>query len=758
MDKVTYIETGDKYYTPDHHKDAADVIAAHVANLEHPVIRRKGKKQTAYYNVAAAYDIETTSLSRDGEPWAALMYVWMMSVEGFVVVGRTWREYADWLALLYGALVHATGTYARLPVYVHSLRFEASWLLTQDTGGLTKELFALSRHKPVRLYQEGYGNHYYEVEYRDSAVLAGCALEDIKVNGVQKLVGFLDYDLVRTPLTPLTDKEWLYCIYDVKVLTAYVADKINGDDAHDVVNVPMTRTGYVRETVRANVAEDKKAVQLIRSLRLNNVEDYKFFRWLYQGGYTHASSGRTSRLLRNVSSNDITSSYPTVMVSEKFPMSPFFRDPAADKDDKLFEKYLKSNCCGWVVTLRNLTCVYPHETLITSSKLYHEGDDVGVEGLTPSSREHELTLDNGRILHAPVATLPVNEVDWELIKRCYTWDGPAERHGFRFSRKGYLPRPIVEAVLTFYEIKTKYKGVVGEELSYARAKEVINSIYGACVTDVVHSLIEYSGMWLEIEPDAEEAAKQVCANDSAHKRFLYYPWGVWITSYARRNLWDAILALGPDYVYSDTDSNKYLHYGAHRKWYKGYAKRVSAKIKACCDHHGLDYELSMPYDPGKKDPQTGEYIVPPQRRPLGVYTYEGTYDEFKTLGAKRYATRSAHGVETTVAGCGKYNPKHPDRARLPQYLEKLAAELGGSPLDHFRDELIVPSEYTGKLLCTYLDDCRRDAPSGDVVDYLGFTYHMDDGRGCHLAPMEYRVSLYGNLKEISDRMVSQNEY
>ena len=41
----------------------------------------------------------------------------------------------------------------------------------------------------------------------------------------------------------------------------------------------------------------------------------------FMGGFTHSNPNHTGKTLENVSSIDLTSSYPTVMLADKFPMS-----------------------------------------------------------------------------------------------------------------------------------------------------------------------------------------------------------------------------------------------------------------------------------------------------------------------------------------------------------------------------------------------------------------------------------------------------
>ena len=99
------------------------------------------------------------------------------------------------------------------------------------------------------------------------------------------------------------------------------------------------------------------------------------------------------------------------------------------------------------------------------------------------------------------------------------------------------------------------KGVQGKETEYLLSKGMLNSVYGMCVTDIVKDNAIYSDddNWGFEKVDIDEEIQKY--NDSKN-RFLYYAWGIWVTAYARRNLWTGILAVGKDYIYSDTDSIK----------------------------------------------------------------------------------------------------------------------------------------------------------------------------------------------------------
>src|SRR5699024_5757182 len=148
--------------------------------------------------------------------------------------------------------------------------------------------------------------------------------------------------------------------------------------------------------------------------------------------------------------------------------------------------------------------------------------------------------------------------------------------------------------------------------------------------------IEYSPFeWTATVPDMKEAIAKV---NKSIKRFLYYPWGVWITAYARRNLFTAIWELGEDYVYVDTDSAKYINYERHEGYFNRYNRNAVKKLKAAMDYHRLPMDYVHPKN------------IKRQEIWLGLWDDEGVYSRFKTLGAKRYMVEKDGKINITVSG------------------------------------------------------------------------------------------------------------
>lgn len=660
------------------------------------VSRKPGKSKAKYSENIATFDIETTSF-RLGDRRAALMYVWMLDVCECVIYGRTWEEYLYVLACLEDRFDLGRNE-TILPIFVHNLAFEWSFMYPYFSWS---DIFAMDSRAPVRARTGCY-------EYRDSLVLYGTKLASIKLHDhdYKKMVGDLDYSLKRTPLTPLTDEEWSYCYQDVNVLSLAIREKLH-DNNDTLATMPMTRTGYVRREVRRRMKQDKKAMDLVRTLTMSK-EVYDMLRELYQGGFTHTGNYASGIVHENVASHDFRSSYPAVIVSETYPMESFRARPLTDWT------YYMEHADNWAMMFR------VRFTALREKFIFEH----------PLSESHckatNASVDNGRVVCADELVTVCNENDWQTIKAAYSWDN-AEISDLYVARKDYLPKPIIEYMMECYAAKTALKGDASQLIYYGLCKEVCNSIYGMMVTDPVKSSWSFTGSeWVESLGDAEELIDK---HNESNNRFLYYAWGVWVTSYARRNLWRGIFEYGADYCYSDTDSIKGKMTEHHQKWIDDYNVAITDKVVKCLTHYGIDPAMAKPKSRKGKD------------CPIGQWDYEGTYKRFKALGAKRYMYEcdDHDRYHCTVAGLGKkeeYIEGKPDNRpqRLPDYLQKISPD---DPFTAFADGLEVPEDYTGKLTHTYFDE----PVSGTLTDYLGAPYDYHVLSGTNLEGQPYKLSL-----------------
>ena len=658
-------------------------------------------KKLKYFNVPAALDIETSSFyNADGQK-CAIIYEWTLGIFGTVMIGRTYEQLENVLHELSSVL--DLNENKRLIIYVHNLSYEFQFIRKHFEW---IKIFAVDNRKPVYAVTDMF------IEFRCSYLLSGYSLDQVAKNlttcKIKKLIGDLDYSLIRHSTTPLTASEIAYCVNDVKIVMAYIQERIISDNG--VNNIPLTKTGYVRKYCRNKCfytpglpkAIDHKRQRykdLINTLTLQP-DEYRQLKRAFQGGFTHANPFYSNKTLEDVTSYDFTSSYPAVMVSEKFPMSAAERVTISSREE--FDHNLHNYCCLFDIEFYNLQSVKYYENYISRSRCFYITKGV---------------INNGRVVSAEVLRTSLTEVDFMIISQFYTWDR-MRISNFKRYKRDYLPTDFIKAIIDLYQNKTKLKGVAGSEAEYLKSKEMLNSCYGMTVTDIVRPNIIYDHEWCDPEtPDINEAI--LSYNDNAG-RFMFYPWGVWVTAYARRNLFTGILEFSEDYIYSDTDSIKCLNAADHAAYIDEYNKRIIAQLKAACDYHHIPVELIAPK------------TIKGVEKPLGVWDFDGHYTRFKTLGAKRYMVEYDNGdLNITVSGLNK-------RVCVP-YIK----DNHSDPFEAFNDALYIPAAYTGKNTHTYIDEER----SGIVTDYLGRSEHYQELSSVHLEAADYSLSI---SKEYAD--------
>ena len=655
----------------------------------------KKKWKVEYYNIPVCFDIETSSFYDHNEK-RSCMYIWMFSIDDNIIIGRTWEDFE----MLCSELVKKFSLhwkFRRMVIYVQNLSYEFQFICKRFKW---YKVFALDNRIPLTALTES------GIEFRCSYRLSGYNLakmgENLTKYKVSKMTGDLDYSLIRHSGTPLTVKELGYCINDVRVLSAYIREKIETEES--VTKIPLTKTGYVRQYCRQHIYADHKSKQfkhyreLMQKLTIEPYE-YTLLREAFQGGFTHANAYHAGKTLHNMQSADFCSKYPSVIVARKYPMGK--GELIAIKSKDQFEQTIKDYCCIFRVRFTGIRSKILFENYISFSKCRNIEKPI---------------LNNGRLVSADSLEISITNVDYEIIKECYEWDAIEISTFYRY-KKAYLPTEFIKCVLEFYRIKTELKGVEGKDLEYMQGKENLNSCYGMMVTAIIREMYtfinesdDFAG-WTNEEPDAAQVIEKY---NTSVNRFLFFPWGVFVTAYSRYDIWvHGILKVKDDYVYSDTDSIKFLHPEKHQDFIQEFNTQIGEELLKAMRFHKLDPALIAPK------------TITGKMKPLGIYEIDGDYKRFKTLGAKRYLYEDLDGhINITVAGL----PKKSGREYISKYKD---------PFKRFTKDMEVPADVSGKQTATYIDYEME----GNLLDYKGIpgTYH--EYSGIHLENTSYNLSI-----------------
>lgn len=576
------------------------------------------------------FDIETTSI-REPEPYA-YMYHWQTCIDGIVTLGRTWEEFMFHVKQLCDSL--NINQKNHLVIYVHNLSYEFQFIKSFYEWD---DVFARSKRQILRATTTT------GLEFRCSYLLSNKSLEKfceeenvmhqkVTSNTYSDLDGITyDYSKRRTSTTPLSESEIAYCINDVLGLYEAIQSRLKNDT---LKTIPMTSTGYVRREVRTACFQEEGYKREIKKLSLN-LTLYTLMKEAFRGGDTHANGLYTGEICENIESYDKASSYPYQIMAKKFPMSKFIRI----KSDKFYE-YLSNGKYAMIFRVR--------------FQNIDKKDEFGFPYISTSKTRirKNIITDNGRILSAELIEMTITDIDFMIIKDQYIWDN-MWINDLYISKYDYLPEPIRKETLEYFYRKTTLKHKDSEE--YMKSKNKLNAIYGMMVTDIINDEYIYDRITYEINStEGAEPQKQLSDHYNSRNLFLAYQWGIWTTAHARYDLHVGRKAVEElNTLYNDTDSLKTFP-GQHDK-----IEAINKEIISHCE--SLSIIPKVEYE--------GEIYY------MGVWEYEGSYQQFRTWGSKKYAYVDKKGIHTTISGVSKKRGK--------ETLEM----LGG--IEYFKPGLII---------------------------------------------------------------------
>ena len=656
-------------------------------------------KDKIYYNLAMCFDIETSSFYEDKNgviytnddyrklkhsikaEKKAIMYIWQFAIEENVIIGRTWNDFLYFCKKLYDYL-NLKERY--IVVYVHNLSYEFQFICKWFNW---VDIFADSERKPIKATTD---SHFiFKCSYRLSGYSLEVLANNLKSHNIKKMVGDLDYNLIRNSKTPISKEELKYCENDVLIVTSYIDEQIN--EFGNIEKIPLTQTGKVRRYVRKQCFQNKEYQYFIKELTIEKPE-YLMLKNAFMGGFTHCNAMYTNKICQNVTSYDFTSSYPTVLISEKYPMSKGKEVYITTETELL--NLIKNYCVLVDLQFNNIKSSFMYEQIISYSKCRNVKNPL---------------INNGRIVQADTLTISCTDIDFLNIKDFYKWDNMKIGLCYIYE-KNYLPKEFIKTILHLYKSKTELKGVDGKEVEYLHSKELLNSLYGMCVTSIVHDTVSFNGSeWNTENGNLDEELKNY---NTDKNRFLFYHWGVWCTAYARNNLYTGIKECSDDYIYSDTDSIKIFNADKHQKYFEEYNKWIVQKLEKCLNYHKIPLDYISPK------------TIKGESKTLGVWDFDGFYTIFKTLGAKRYIFQKDDKISITVCGLSKKSGK--------EFIENQE-----KPFLFFNDGMFVDCEHTGKMTHTYIDREIENV----ITDYLGNQAYYHEKSFIHLEKTDYLLSL-----------------
>lgn len=622
-------------------------------------------RRRKYFCVGAGLDIETTNVikrhrakpnEKKGETVgkfiydhvASYAYAFQITIGDHSLLTRTWEN------ILY--VIREMQRYGRKNggsffVWIANEGFEFQFFRRRLK---IKSCFAKKSRQPLYF-------NIANIHFADALAITGGSLSHLSKNytASQKKEGQLDYSVLRSWKSELSETEKDYCFTDTEILSEFF-DYIKRTYIDTGLQIPYTQTGIIRAEVKAAAERAVGAKEFVHSAYPASRKEYDtMMQWLFRGGYTHACAVNANVIHHDVYGVDLTSSYPAVMLQcDNYPMSRFLPVEFECDGKEITDPLLQTHACTFVCDFWGIRNTTMHT----------------VESRHKIVQHTNARFDNGRLVDADHIRVHLTELDYDIYKKFYTWDRMTVGSG-KAAARGRLPKYLREPLLKWYLRKQQLKAAGLEDTpEYRIAKALVNAFYGLCVQRLRFLSPIYDPerqIWTETQK--EKSYVTACKNS-----VLLPQWGIYVTANARHRILDMIYRIDgaperrndPHVVYCDTDSIYYI--GDHKAAIAEYNAEITK----------LNREL------------------PPECDDLGTFDKikEGIFPRFKTIGAKRYIKERVNGkIIATVAGLNG---------------EAYVKKFGDRAFENFNlDGFLIAAGESQKLTSIYIDE-----PTDDIID------------------------------------------
>ena len=530
-------------------------------------------------NVPIAWDIET---STDGS--RSWMYAFGFSFDGVAYLGRTWYDFEKVLDKLTTILSEKRV----ITIFVHNLGFE--FFFFKHRLPIVNTFFKSSK-KPIIVEL---GGRFYGIIFKDSMAISGYSLRDwASACSFQIQKGELDYSIERTPETQLTPEEESYIERDVLIVDEGIRKLIPvlPYEKKNVGSIPLTKTQIVKAEMLKGCMASYTFKKICRESE-PDLETLQFMKLSFRGGSIGANC--PYMIYDDVTRYDISSQYPFELLTRRYPIGK--AETVENPSDRDLEAALEFDYL-FLIEFQAVNVVRKP----------------GYPKFLQTERANHFWMTS---------------VDFKIFHFIYDYE-ILRINRITFWRRSDLIFPqIRKFILEKYEKKTQLKGVESQEFIYNHEKSNLNTIAGLLSTYPLRDTFSRFGDRIPLEP--EEQLKEYYNGMPR----IPYQFGLFMVSWARRSLWNAIRKIGLyRTIYFDTDCIDVV----------GEADDIIEDL----NKERLDALIKIGYTETDISPadQNGEIHT------IGFFEKKWTGARFCALAPKCYCVELPDGLKAVVGGC-----------------------------------------------------------------------------------------------------------
>ena len=698
------------------------------------------------YKTGIGFDTESTTIThkvkdKNGKQKTVVDYCFLYTYQiavgtEYYAIYRTYKQFETFITVLNSVLkqkckneINNGRPPAKCLIWVANLAHEWSFIKYRIAEKFDIEKCFAKTPRDV-LYID-FGNFV----FRECLGLFGHSLANVAKNWTttQKLKGDLDYDLIRTSETPLTEQEKQYCINDVIILTEMHAAVLKAyTQTNGGVILPNTSSGFVRLELKNAIRNSEDVTDERECYNCNTskkeiktnlsylMHDHKrlytsAFQWDicrnygYCGGLCGSNIDYVGTTLHNIQCVDLTSDYPAQMLHKKFPSGRLTKLPLSE-----YEKIKKQGRPYFVIGIFKKLESYTHHATFSKHKALNYKNPAFIKKY---GNMKNLIVYNGKIRRGNNIVVCVNDVDLSAYSMIYDLEfTPLALYAF--TKYDKLPSWLFDCIVDNYADKSRLK-IAGltKTVEYMDKKRNVNTFYGVLSTKPANMFDEFTNDGLFTPSDEWSYSKMI------QQSWLNPYIAFWVTSYARKILMQFISQFPELIVQYDTDSLYYITNKPNSELMKKAILNYNARIEKINDNIFC------------KHPDKKLFMS------LGTWDFENTYINFLPLGAKKYIKQDmTDGIQTVIAGLPK--------TAIPA---EIANKNIKKPFTHYNvlkkyiesectiNSVIVKHQFANKFASVYNDDCIVSHET--IVDYSGRPATIEQTCYHAIVPIDFTLAL-----------------